>query len=99
MILAKTTYFSLASNFIPSSNAPVTFVFKYRRVESPCGDASEGIVKPGSGCAEAALEPCAGVPVRPGAGLGAKVAGAGDCERRSADQRSSVRVTKLLFIS
>lgn len=79
MIVPRITYFSLASNFIPSSKAPVTFVFKYRRVESPCKDASEGIVKPGSGCAEAALEPCAGVPVRPGAGLGAKVAGAGDC--------------------
>lgn len=37
------------------------------------------MVKPGSGCTEAALEPWAGVPVRPGAGLGANVAGAGDC--------------------
>jgi hypothetical protein len=78
MIPAGSTYFSFASIFIPSSKAPVTLVFKYRRVESPCKDASVGIVKPGSGCAEAALEPCAGVPVRPGAGLGAKAAGAGD---------------------
>lgn len=73
------THWSFASNFMPSRSAPVTFVFRYRRVESPWGGASDGIEKPGSGCAEAALEPCAGVPVRPGgAGLGAKAAGAGD---------------------
>lgn len=36
------------------------------------------MVNPGSGCAEAAREPCTGVPVRAGAGLGAKFIGAGD---------------------
>lgn len=35
----------------------MTFVFKYLRVESPCGGASAGMLKPGSGCAEAALDP------------------------------------------
>lgn len=65
----------------------MTFEFKYRRVESPCNGGSEGIVNPESGCADAALEPCAGVPVRPGAGLGAKAAGAGDWWR-SVDQHS-----------
>lgn len=69
IIRQASTYFSLANSFIPSNKTPVTFVFKYRRVESPCGGASEGIVNPESGCAEGALDPCAGVPVRPGAGL------------------------------
>lgn len=56
---------------MPSSKTPVTLVFKYRRVESPCGGASDGKLKPVSGCAEAALEACAGVPVLAGAGLAA----------------------------
>lgn len=63
---------------MPSSNTPVTLVFKYLLVGSPCAGASEGMANPGSGCNDAALEPWAGVPVRAGAGLGARLAGAGD---------------------
>jgi hypothetical protein len=44
----------------------VTFEFRYLRVESPCSDGSDGMERPGSGSTEAALEPCAGVPVRAG---------------------------------
>jgi hypothetical protein len=36
------------------------------------------MLKPGSGCAEAALDPCAGVPVLAGRGLGAWATGAGE---------------------
>lgn len=74
----QVAYWFLANCFIPSSSTPVTFVFKYLLVESPCAGASEGIVKPGSGCTDGAREPRAGVPVRAGAGLGARLAGAGD---------------------
>lgn len=36
------------------------------------------MLKPGSGCAEAALDPWAGVPVLAGTGLGAWATGAGE---------------------
>ena len=67
----------------------MTLVLRYLRVESPCGGASDGIVKPGSGCAEAAREPWAGVPVLAGAGLGASVAGAGDYQDELSARRPS----------
>lgn len=63
---------------MPSRRAPVTFVFKYRRVESPCCAASDGMLNPGSACTEGARDVCAGVPVLAGAGLAAALAGAGD---------------------
>lgn len=68
----------------------MTLLFRYWRVGAPWGGASLGMVKPGSGCCEADLEPESplvlriGVPVRAGigdaavAGVEATLAGAGD---------------------
>jgi hypothetical protein len=88
------THCSLAIIFMPSSKGPVTLMLRYLRILSPCGCASTGTAKPGSGCCDAALElpswplmPLLGVPVRAGgAGLSPLVvacaAGAGDFEPR-----------------
>ena len=76
---------------MPSSTAPVTLEFRYCLVGAPWSGASGGMVKPGSGCCDAARElvSCplvrSGVLVRAGAGLAALAvvvgagAGAGDC--------------------
>jgi len=42
--------------FMPSSNTPVTLVFRYCLTGAPWTGASVGIVKAESGCAEAARE-------------------------------------------
>lgn len=80
---------------MPSSTAPVTLEFRYCLVGAPWGGASGGMVKPGSGCCDAARELAScplvrsGVLVRAGAGLAALVvaigvgAGAGDCPGES----------------
>lgn len=41
---------------MPSSNGPVTLELRYWRTGAPWGGASAGMVKPGSGCWEAARE-------------------------------------------
>jgi hypothetical protein len=94
-VQAEETYWSFAICFMPSSKTPVTLVLRYFLAEWPCGGASDGMVKPGSGCAEAARELpgswplrfLLGVPVRGGgAGLAALLVagkfvmgGTGDC--------------------
>ncbi len=56
-VTRKTTHCSLAITFMPSSSTPVTLVLRYCRTGAPFGGASLGIVKLGSGCADAARDP------------------------------------------
>ena len=72
---------------MPSRRLGVTLELRYWRTGAPCGTASVGIVKPGSGCAEAAREVDAsparlriGVEVLGGKGEGALFRPAGAVE-------------------